>query len=103
MSNPYNRNGHHAADNTLSTYCLSCGRHSSTWTTECDRVAVHVPEYDEHGCKTREALRLKTFPAVRNITTEDQARDVAIDWQGYFEALAQKFNLTDEFTENGII
>lgn len=54
------------------------------------------------------------------ITTPDEAREIAIDWQAwaseqslsygelidwaaYFEALGQKFNLTDEFRENGII
>lgn len=25
------------------------------------------------------------------------------EWQGVFEALAEKFDLTEEFTENGII
>lgn len=55
-----------------------------------------------------------------NIETADQARQVAIDWQhwqgeqslsygeladwqGYFEELADQFDLTDEFKENGII
>jgi hypothetical protein len=56
----------------------------------------------------------------KEITTQDEARQFAIDWQNwqatqslsyqeladwqtYFEALAVKFNLTDEFIENGII
>jgi hypothetical protein len=55
-----------------------------------------------------------------DIQTADEARQKAIDWQiwqqeeslsygelaewqGYFEMLAEKFNLTDEFKENGII
>jgi len=54
------------------------------------------------------------------INTEDQARQKAIDWQqwqtdqslsyqevadwqDYFYVLAEKFDLTDEFKENGII
>lgn len=58
--------------------------------------------------------------AIESITTEDEARQVAIDWQhwyglkdhymseladwnDYFETLANKFDLTEEFKENGII
>lgn len=58
--------------------------------------------------------------AVECITTEDEARQQAIDfqtwsseqslsyseliqWQEYFIALAKKFDLTDEFKENGIL
>jgi len=54
------------------------------------------------------------------ITTKEDARDKAIawqqwqsgqdlsyqetaDWQDYFFELAEKFDLTDEFKENGII
>lgn len=54
------------------------------------------------------------------IKTEDEARQIAIDWQNkqsnrsisymelyhcqkYFEALAEKFGLQEEFEENGII
>ena len=54
------------------------------------------------------------------IKTPEAAREAAIDWQswqsdqslsygelsdwaGAFETLAKKFNLTDEFKENGII
>lgn len=54
------------------------------------------------------------------IETREQARDYAINWQHWFserdsymsevadwgsafEALAEKFDLTDEFRENGII
>ena len=57
---------------------------------------------------------------VDQITTEDEARQTAIDWQiwsgeesmsygelaywqSYFTELAEKFNLTDEFRENGVI
>lgn len=60
-----------------------------------------------------------TIPDVNTITTEDQARQLAIDWQdwqatedlswgelsdwhGFFTQLADKFGLTDEFEENGI-
>lgn len=58
--------------------------------------------------------------AIPSIKSAEQARDMAIDWQawaseqslsyselaewqGFFETLAKKFNLTDEFKENGII
>lgn len=54
------------------------------------------------------------------IETQDQAREFAIDWQNwqaeqslymselvewtaFFEELAERFDLTDEFKENGII
>jgi hypothetical protein len=60
------------------------------------------------------------IPAITTIKSEDQARQTAIDWQqwaseqslsyseladwsGFFRTLARKFNLTDEFKENGII
>jgi hypothetical protein len=61
-----------------------------------------------------------TIPEVTEIKTEGEARQLAIDWQdwqseqslfmsecagwqGFFTELAEKFNLTDEFSENGII
>lgn len=57
---------------------------------------------------------------LRQPRTAEEARQHAIDWQnwasnqnlsydelaeyqGYFKKLANKFNLTDEFKENGII
>ena len=57
---------------------------------------------------------------IRNIKTEDEARQYAIDWQNWqaeqslsyaeiavwqsiFTDLADKFDLRDEFAENGII
>lgn len=60
------------------------------------------------------------LPLFADIKTEDEARELAIDWQGwnseqslsyrelnewqnFFEILAKDFNLTDEFRENGII
>lgn len=56
----------------------------------------------------------------KEIKTEAEARQMAIDWQNwqsqeslsygelsewqeYFEGLGKKFNLTEEFKENGII
>lgn len=56
----------------------------------------------------------------KEVKTADEAEQQAIDWQkwqseqsmsygeasewlAYFETLAKKFNLTDEFKENGII
>lgn len=59
-------------------------------------------------------------PAVKNVRNEAQARQVAIDYQAwsaeqslsygelvYFtnrlEAIAERFNLIDEFKENGVI
>lgn len=60
------------------------------------------------------------LPPINTITTPQQARQLAIDWQNwqseqalsygeladyqaYFTKLAELFNLTDEFKENGII
>jgi hypothetical protein len=57
---------------------------------------------------------------IENIKTKDEARDFAIEWQNYaseksmflsevldwsiaFEDLAKKFDLVDEFRENGIV
>ncbi len=57
---------------------------------------------------------------IQEIKTEEEARQVAVDYQnwaseeilsyselseysGYFETLAKKFNLIEEFKENGII
>lgn len=59
-------------------------------------------------------------PDTSNITTADEARQYAIEWQAsqskgnisyselaewqaIFETLADKFDLTEEFKENGII
>jgi hypothetical protein len=56
----------------------------------------------------------------RIVTTQEEAREMAIDWQDwqatqdlsydeilkwqeYFESIAEEYNLTDEFSENGII
>ncbi len=61
-----------------------------------------------------------TLPPLNQVTTTGEAQDLAIDWQhwaseqslsygeladyaAYFEALAAKFDLVDEFQENGII
>jgi hypothetical protein len=67
------------------------------------------------------------IPKISTITTADQARDLAIEWQqwageqnqigdkptlsmsdfadwsDFFSKLGKKFNLTEEFSENGII
>lgn len=60
------------------------------------------------------------LPSADKVKTAGEATDLAIDWQSwqseqslsygeavyyqnYFEALAERFNLTDEFKENGII
>ena len=60
------------------------------------------------------------LPNTEDVKTADEARELAIDWQhetsdtdlymsevmeyaDYFSVLANKFNLTDEFRENGII
>ncbi len=57
---------------------------------------------------------------IAEVKTEDEARQIAIDWQGwasvgslsyqelaefqaYFQELADQFELVDEFQENGII
>lgn len=58
--------------------------------------------------------------AIEDVETAEEAQQLAIDWQqwageqslsygelsewqGFFETLAKKFDLTDEFKENGII
>lgn len=58
--------------------------------------------------------------SVNDVTSEDEARSIAVDWQkwaseqamsygelvewsDFFRTLASKFNLTEEFYENGII
>lgn len=60
------------------------------------------------------------FKEIYKIITEEEARQIAIDFQtsfneksysyselneigGYFQKLAEKFNLIEEFKENGII
>ena len=60
------------------------------------------------------------LPELSEVTTKEQARQIAIDWQheqrnramswqdvldqgAYFEKLAERFDLTEEFKENGII
>lgn len=60
------------------------------------------------------------LPKLEEVKTADEAQGLAIDWQQhcadggigyselseyqkYFEVLANKFDLTDEFQENGII
>lgn len=60
------------------------------------------------------------LPKLAAVATAGEATDLAIDWQAwqseqalsygevayyqnYFEALAKKFDLTDEFKENAII
>jgi len=59
------------------------------------------------------------LPDINTVTDQDQARNIAIDWsnntnegtswgelaeaQAYFEELATKFNLKEEFIENAII
>lgn len=60
------------------------------------------------------------IPRISSVKSEDQARNIALDWQvwqqdnsmymseviewqEFFEAIGKRFNLTDEFKENGII
>lgn len=67
----------------------------------------------------KEAKKMNMLP-LDQIKSEEQARELAIDWQAwqsdqalsysevsewqaYFEELANKFDLVDEFKENGII
>ena len=67
-----------------------------------------------------EIKRLNEVAKLKNVKTEDEARQQAIDWQSdfsnrsmiwaelmnagtHFEKLGKKFNLTKEFEENGII
>ena len=65
-------------------------------------------------------MEIMTLPLITAIKTEDQARQLAIDFQNYagdeqlsygdlveyqryFQELADRFELVDEFKENGII
>lgn len=61
------------------------------------------------------------LPNIAEVTTAEQAREIAIDWQhntaseppmfyselaeygAYFQELADQFELVEEFKENGII
>lgn len=60
------------------------------------------------------------LPGLSLVTSKEEAKQLAIDWQqeagkqdisyfeltmfqSYFEQLAKRFNLTEEFKENGII
>lgn len=51
--NPYDRNGHLAMQNTLSTFCRRCGRASALWVDPCDRQPCRENEFDECGAITR--------------------------------------------------
>lgn len=61
-----------------------------------------------------------TIPKAEDVTTRDQARDLAVEWQhwqsdqsmsylelsnwqAFFAELAERFDLNEEFAENGII
>jgi hypothetical protein len=65
-------------------------------------------------------MEYNKFPLLPIVTTKDEAQDVAIawqrwaseqdlsygelaEWQAYFEDLAKRFDLMDEFKENGIL
>ena len=66
-------------------------------------------------------ITLERFYKIQNaVSTPEEARDIAIEWQkwsseqslsygelaeyqGYLQALAEKFELVEEFRENGII
>ena len=94
--------------------------------TNCDNQSEPVRDEFGHLCHAcyiqlsdsikKQAKKLK-LTSPRSV---DSAREQAIDWQqwiseqslsygellewaGYFETLGKKFNLTDEFKENGII
>lgn len=76
---------------------------------------------DENGnCSLCSAGLVPLHKSTRYITSEDEARELAIDWQQWsseqdmswgelaewsdlFRKLARKFNLTEEFKENAII
>ena len=89
-------------------------KNKPTWETQQSQEGIIAEaEYE----KKESSFRLKAIP---NIKTKEEARTMAIDFQrwaseenlsygelvvysGYFETLAKKFNLTEEFKENGII
>lgn len=85
----------------ITTYCTIC-KEANTWGEFEDGIC--------DGC----------WYTQQQPTTADEARELAIDWQqwqseqslsyyelaahqAYFEALAYKFDLVDEFKENAII
>ena len=35
--------------------------------------------------------------------TQNLSYDEILEWQNYFESIAKEYNLTEEFSENGII
>ena len=83
---------------------------------ECKGCDVKLPKDEYTGfCQSCYVMEKTPTP-----TTRDEARQYAIDWQGWvsqknlsygelakwgeiFTELAEKFGLVDEFKENGII
>lgn len=53
------------------------------------------------------AMRLQKVDAAEtaaNVVSEQNlSYGELADWRGYFETLAEKFDLTEEFSENGVI
>lgn len=84
----------------------------------CYVIAVaRTPDSDAVASRLGQPMEMKP---VDEVTTAGEATDLAIewqhwmsdqslswgdlaDWQGYFTALADKFDLHDEFKENGIV
>lgn len=64
---------------------------------------ITPPAPDLSSIETREqaidaAVEWQSWMAERSLSMSE-----VIEWQGHFEALAAKFDLTDEFRENGVI
>jgi hypothetical protein len=53
--------------------------------------------------KTKEEAKQQAISFQNWISEENLSYSDLNKWSGYFETLAKKFNLTDEFKENGII
>lgn len=97
-----------------------------------NRASSYTHKRDSQALLEELGVRAKSWRAIRailndfetplidEIKTAGEATSLAIDWQNwqsrqalsyaqllsyqqYFEALGEKFNLTDEFRENGII
>jgi hypothetical protein len=56
-----------------------------------------------NNIKTKEQARTKAIDWQRWMTKQSLSYGEMAQWQGYFEKLAKRFNLLNEFRENGIL
>lgn len=52
---------------------------------------------------SREEAREQAIDFMNWQSTQNLSYDEILKWQEYFESIAEEYNLTDEFSENGII